>query len=75
MSGPVTMTPAPAEDDSIFSDREFTILIVSALVQRLGGTVTLTQGDLDRVAFGTLGEHQSGSALRLEVRHTQGGTA
>ena len=46
---------------TIFTDRNLTLLAVAVLVHKLGGTATLTQADIDAVAY-----------MRLEEQHKEG---
>lgn len=60
---------------SYFNDRQLVILVTAVLVEKLGGRITITQKDIDRVAFNRLMEDvdpQNGQiTLRIERRSQQ----
>jgi len=60
--------------ETIFNDRDVTVILFAALVNKLGGKVVITQVDVDAIAFTKLHEERfvDGS---LEFRIAQNGAA
>ena len=60
----------------VFTDPTVNMLVVAVLVQKLGGTVSITQADIDQVAFLRLMENGADDgAITLELTKSYGGTA
>jgi hypothetical protein len=60
----------------VFTDQTVNMLVVAVLVQKLGGAATITQGDIDQVAFHRLLESPtSDGSICLELTRSHGGTA
>lgn len=50
-------------DYSIFKDPNTVMLVVSALVYKLGGMAEITQSDIDSIAFGLLVEEETDTGV------------
>lgn len=57
------MTPQKPPEDSHLNDPVMTALIIAVMVRRLGGTVHITQEDIDAVAYTLLTESSDGGRL------------
>lgn len=54
----------------VFSDPTITMTVVGLLVAKLGGKVTVTQADVDAIAYAQLLEHgHPDGSIELEVRY------
>jgi hypothetical protein len=54
--------------DSAFENKELTLLIITALVKKLGGTVTLKQSDINDVSFTQLIETYDDDEVALTFK-------
>ena len=54
---------------SYLNNPRLTMILFSVLVQRLGGTVKITQGDIDGIAYGKLWEEDLPEEDCLQFRY------
>lgn len=60
----------------VFNDRQLNMLVMAVLLHKLGGKATITQDDIDQVAFARLVEDgMSDGSIELRLDRTKGGTA
>lgn len=55
-------------DQSFFDDYQLTVIIVSILVSRLGGSVDISQQDIDDIAYNRLIEQGFDSTIKLSLQ-------
>lgn len=53
----------------VFESDNNALLTVAALVMKLGGSVEITQTDIDAVAYNILVEEETDSGLSLVIQH------
>lgn len=56
----VAQRTSETQSQSVLRDRSITMLILAAIVQKLGGEVSITQADIDDVAYNRLEEDGDG---------------
>lgn len=60
----------------VFENRQLNVIVMAVLVQKLGGSVVITQEDIDRIAFSRLLEDgMPDGSIQLRLDRTKGGAA
>lgn len=54
-------------DTIVFANENIVMLIVTALVAKLGGTIEITQSDVDAIAYNLLQEEETDAGVRLTL--------
>lgn len=53
--------------ETMIMDPKLTLLLFAAMVDRFGGKITITQADIDRVAFNHLEEDMTDGVLTVRL--------